>query len=690
MPKQKTPKGVTSAEVSSKPNDPRFAGFETDPRYRLPSKKHTRTTVDKRFSRMLKDKDFSNSAKVDRYGRKISSTVKQDALKKLYVPDEEEEEEKEDDEDEDEAENSDIEVADDDAVEKELKRAESGYDAARGGGFSSSEDDSESEDEDGGVEIEEPEEFPVMGGGEQEGVEMGEVTNRIAIVNLDWDNTRAVDLLAVFQSFVPSGGKILKISIYPSEFGKERMEKEELGPPVFAKQQEEEDSEDSEDDSEVDSEDEEDEEDEVEKEKKELLKEDDGKDYDPAALRQYQLERLRYYYAVMICSDKETAEKVYEDTDGTEFGSSANFFDLRFIPDDTEFEDQPRDECDKVPAGFKPTEFITNALQHSKVELTWDKDPEEAARKGAIDRAFHGSRAELIENDVRAYIASGSDTEDEVDEESTKLSEAEIKRQKIRTALGLGAESLPKASKKAAGPVGDMEVTFAAGLSSTKEKASVFENAPAIEETTQEAYIRKEKERKQRKKEKVKAIREGRDPEAKVEVDQEEEKDEDLGFDDPFFSTDVAVKDNAVKLSRKEEKARKRALKAAEAAEKATQRAELELIMQDDSNEATTKVEHFDINEIARIEKRARQRGKNGKKAAQESKRGGLQEGFELDVEDPRFAKVFENHEFAIDRSHPRFPKTEGMKKLLDAGRKRKGGDGDDGEAVQQKKKNRR
>lgn len=63
-----------------------------------------------------------------------------------------------------------------------------------------------------------------------------EPTKRIAAVNLDWDNLRAADLYAVFNSFLnmkrngesSAGlGKLLDVKIYPSQFGKERMEKEE-------------------------------------------------------------------------------------------------------------------------------------------------------------------------------------------------------------------------------------------------------------------------------------------------------------------------------------------------------------------------------------------------------------------------------------------------------------------------------
>ncbi|PVH71786.1 hypothetical protein DL98DRAFT_471279 [Cadophora sp. DSE1049] len=667
MPKQKAPKGAAAAEASDI-SDPRFSNFSTDPRFRLPSKKHTRTKIDKRFSRMLKDDDFSNSATVDRYGRKLSTSGKKKALERLYVPDEEEDEEEEE---------VDMEVEDDEVVEKELKRAEA-YDPARGGGFSSSEDEDEEDEEEGGVEIVE-EEFPDLQA-ESAAVEMGEVSSRIAVVNMDWDNIRSADLMAVFSSFVRPGGKILKISIYPSEFGKERMEREELeGPPkeIFAKKEEEY----SEVDSEGDSEEEE------EKIKKDLLQADDGKEFDSAALRQYQLDRLRYYYAVVICSDNETAQNVYENTDGSEYLSSANVFDLRFIPDGVEFDDKPRDECESVPAGYKPIEFVTDALQHSKSKLTWDTTPEEASRKDAISQAFSGSRKDHLDNDLRAYLGSDSDESEEeaeadAENDGPKLSKKELARQKMRAALGLSDE--PATSKSTKGPVGDMEVTFTAGLSS-KSSTGVFENEPPLDETTAERYIRLEKERKARRKEKAKAKREGRDADAQPEPEQESETvNADMGFDDPFFATEEAVKEKASKSIRKEERLKKREAKAAAAAASASQRAELELLMQEDNGieEGGANLDHFDIKEIARAEK-LKKKGKKYKKdkEVEGGKRGGLQQGFEMDVGDERFSKLFQSHEFAIDPTNPKFVATEGMKKLLEEGRRKRDRDVGEGEA---------
>jgi hypothetical protein len=242
----------------------------------------------------------------------------------------------------------------------------------------------------------------------------------------------------------------------------------------------------------------------------------------------------------------------------------------------------------------------------------------------------------------------------------------------MRAALGLS--DVPTKLKQLAGPVGDMEITFTAGLSS-KGKGEVFENEPIVEETTAEKYIRKERERKARRKEKAKAIREGQDPEAEKQNSVEPEKEGDLGFDDPFFATDEAVKEKAAKLARKEERKKKREAKAEEAEEKASNRAKLELLMQDNTTKSAPHLDHFDINEIARAEKQATKKGKKSKKAkeVEDGKRGGLQESFEMDVQDPRFAKVFESHEFAIDPSNPKFKGTEGMKKLLEEGRRKRG-----------------
>lgn len=134
--------------------------------------------------------------------------------------------------------------------------------------------------------------------------EEGSRSCRLAVVNLDWDHVRAGHLYKICSSLVsptapgvfnssngltkpdrkrsiknPSSnvvrGKVISVRIYPSEFGKERMAREETeGPPaeIFKKA------------TDIDEE--------VTAQNIYDIRDED--DYDEDALRKYQLERLRY------------------------------------------------------------------------------------------------------------------------------------------------------------------------------------------------------------------------------------------------------------------------------------------------------------------------------------------------------------------------------------------------------------
>jgi len=567
---------------------------------------------------------------------------------------------------------------------KSVKAREKGYDPAREGGFSESSSDEEESEDEGPEEVEEAELFPT----EAQGVEvpMGEVSKRIAVVNMDWDNIRAADIFAAAKSFVPDGGQVESVVVYPSEFGRERMDREELeGPPkeIFATPNVKAGAK-----STLESEDDSDEDD--ERIKEQILQEDKGEEFNSTALRRYQLDRLRYYYAVITCSSEPVAKALYDDMDGREYLSSANFFDLRFVPDEVEFDERPRDSCEHVPEGYRPTEFVTNALTHSNVKLTWDAD--DSKRKEVQKRAF--SRKEIDENDLLAYIGSASSSEAEDDEETlpadvnpidddtlsmmSKPSRAD-RRDVLRAALGLPPEPERRTkSKKDQGPVGDVQITFTPGISASNDKGLVFENEPLREETTREKYIRKERERKARRKEKAKSRRERRDPDVEpINENEAEDKGSKAGsataaaeadpFDDPFFDEPVSVSSKVTRKARKEEKAKLRKERAAEEEATKVNRAELELMMSDEDQ-----VKHFDMKDIAKAEKLKKRKKLKGKRADSGADMEASGNGFQMDVKDPRFSKLFENHEFAIDPTNPRFKDTEGMKALLEEGRRKR------------------
>jgi hypothetical protein len=522
-------------------------------------------------------------------------------------------------------------------------------------------------------------------------VPMGEVSSRLAAVNMDFDNIRATDVLAVANSFVPAGGKILSVVIYPSEFGMERLQREELeGPPreIFASSSAKNENnmtslievpEPSEDD---DSEPE-------EETRKKPLKESNGEEFDSTALRAYQLDRLRYYYAVITCSADNVAKSLYDNMDGMEYLSSANFFDLRFIPDEVTFDEDPHDQCDKLPDSYKPNEFSTGALTHSKVTLTWDAD--DTTRQEAQKRAF--SRKEIDENELQAYLGTDESSSEEEDDGGKAAKAASL-----RAALGLDASgkgslgSKSQSSKRERDfkkPDSEMQITFSAALSTNPEKGSVFENEPPLQETTLEKYVRKQKERKEKRKAKWEAVKEGRDPDAAESEEQPKasaiaDADDEDPWNDPFFEADPSVAKAAQKQSNKAQRAQKREEREKAEAAAAAERANLELLMVDDEG---SKVEHFNMNEIAKAEK-AR---KKGKKKAKAEKEVVAEDNFKINVEDPRFAKLYESHEFAIDPTNPKFKATTGMKALLDEGRKKRkhdrDGEGQDREQKKSKKK---
>lgn len=244
---------------------------------------------------MLTDEDFARAAKVDRYGRKVERAAGREEIERFYHMESGDEDEEADSEDNIKADKKDkkkkdtkkdkkdkrgkkeveVEESEEESEEEEQEEEESdveeierpAYDAARGEGFESSSDDSESE-----FEVEED-------AIQEEDIPIGDHTRRFAVVNMDWDNVRAVDLMAAFNSFKPANGKVNSVTIYPSEFGRERMEREETeGPPkeIFRSTREEEfDS-----DEEIN--------------EKTIIKEDKGEEFDSSKLRKYQLERLRY------------------------------------------------------------------------------------------------------------------------------------------------------------------------------------------------------------------------------------------------------------------------------------------------------------------------------------------------------------------------------------------------------------
>uniref|UniRef100_A0A674DZX1 ESF1, nucleolar pre-rRNA processing protein, homolog (S. cerevisiae) n=1 Tax=Salmo trutta TaxID=8032 RepID=A0A674DZX1_SALTR len=279
----------------------------------------------------------------------------------------------------------------------------------------------------------------------------GEVTQRLAVCNMDRDRMKAKDLLALFNSFKPKGGVVLSVKIYPSEFGKERVQQEQTQGPLELM----------------------------------ALPEDPDKDTG------------EYYHAVVECESLDTAAKIYQECDSFEYESSCSILDLRFIPDVT-FDEEPKDLATDVDlSAYTPELFTSTAAATSKVELTWDETDHE--RVTAMNRKFN--KDELLQMDFNAYLASSSEDDEDGVEKEEELPEGKKKTtleqiEKYREML----KSIQEKDKKEEEDKGmEMEITWVPGLKETTEQLVKKKIEGKDKLTPWEEFIEKKKDKKKQK-----------------------------------------------------------------------------------------------------------------------------------------------------------------------------------------------
>jgi hypothetical protein len=75
--------------------------------------------------------------------------------------------------------------------------------------------------------------------------------------------------------------------------------------------------------------------------------------FDKEKLRQYELQKLKYYFGVATFTNIETASAVFDACDGLEYETSSNTLDLRFVPNDIDFSfKQAKDMASFVPDAY--------------------------------------------------------------------------------------------------------------------------------------------------------------------------------------------------------------------------------------------------------------------------------------------------------------------------------------------------
>lgn len=392
----KPQKKSTNNEIT----DERFARINSDPRFRAPPKSIQKLQVDDRFSSMFTDKKFRGPIpdKVDERGRAITEV--ENPIASLYDLD-------------------DVKCID--------QKGKFVWDAK-----------SSSEEE---IDLQEEELANVDLWEGQEEAPLGDPSYRIAVMNCDWRAIKAVDLLMLFRSFCPEGGRVIQATIYPSEFGMQRIQQEDAEGPTY-----------------------------ISSYPQNLSTED--------RIRLYEKDQLKYYYAVIECDSAATAEHIYEECDELEIERTSNKLDLRFIPDSlADFPYAPKDVATEVPKKYSMKDFFTRALQHSKVSITWDETP--------IDRAYTLNKAFVEEDldslDLKNYLATPSGSENEISESEEENTKAYSKNTQF---------------KRMRNDDIDLEITFNSAFDAIAEKATQQEQV----ETVWEKQLRKKSEKKRERK----------------------------------------------------------------------------------------------------------------------------------------------------------------------------------------------
>lgn len=395
---------------------------------------------------------------------------------------------------------------------------------------------------------------------------------------------------------------------------------------------------------------------------------------------------------------------LYEELDGVEMESSAMVFDLSLVPEELSFEGREvRDSFSASASGavnpnYKPPDFVVNALQHTKVQCSWDEGEKLRDRQLSNFSTWRN----LNESELQQYVADSdsSDEEEEEDDSEPEKSKKNGKSKKISKKKQSKAAMMRKMLLGGGSDESEADDFFAEeeeedGSGSDKSDASagsgdeqdsmyggddvpegfsrsdigsdddddeeggegksmtympdlgkdILARKRGVEETPYEAEQRKMAEKKKARKAAKKAYQEAQEAEKKALA---------LG-----------------QAGGKKAKGSKAAAPVVLTEEERRKQAALELLFDEDAKD------DYDMREVVKAEKdKARGKKSNKRKKAklvdgENGAEGG--DNFKIDTADDRFSKLFEgDSRFGIDKTSTEFRPTPAVKEILSEQTKRR------------------
>lgn len=295
-----------------------------------------------------------------------------------------------------------------------------------------------------------------------------------------------------------------------------------------------------------------------------------------------------------------------------------------------------------------------------------------------------GKLSEIPDADLRKFVAYSSDEDDEAADSDANDPDSESEAQpgvsttkksrKKEDVIAKYKNLLNDITKKEeAKKKNKIEMEFSWGVNS-KETASKNdsddETFKGTELTPFEKIVEKKREKKRARKEKLRQLKKQQNESGEDDSGSEDDLPDGIDLNDPYFAEEFANGEFAP-VKAKTSKSKKSRAHGGDDGEDDEEQKDLELLLDDDDHRA-----HFSLKKIQERENESKTSKKRRKQKLKQNKssedKAAVQDDFQINTTDNRFAAIYSSHLFNIDPTDSHYRKTKAMETLIQEKLKRK------------------